>query len=166
MTSDAATRVPPDLAHSRSPGETSITGYSHWLEDFERRLALHDDGVAALARDLSTRTPWTVKAEAPGFEAPPARAGRPPDVTCERGAARPPVVFEVELPETLVRRDTVVRLGALLSGAVEARVVLIVDEERHDETIREAMRMLRRAGLEIPVAAISPRSETLTGADW
>ena len=43
----------------------------------------------ALARDLASRTPWTVRP--PGsrrFRAPARRpAGRPPDVLCERGAA-------------------------------------------------------------------------------
>ncbi len=74
-------------------------------------------------------------------------------------------MFEVELPETLVRRETVQRLERLVDGALETRVVVIVDDA-HPETIREASRLLRCAGLAIPVAAIAPRSETLTGADW
>ena len=135
------------------------------MKDFERRLALHDDGVAALARDLALRTGWTVRAGAPGFAPPEPRAGRPPDVLCDRGAAASPVVFEVELPETLVRRETVRRLGRLMDGALETRVVLIADGSHH-ETIRDASRLLRSAGLDIPVAAIAPQSETLTGADW
>jgi hypothetical protein len=150
---------------SRPPDGASIIVYSDWLKDFERRLALHDDGVAALARDLALRTSWTVRAEAPGFVSPEPRAGRPPDVACDRGAENPPVVFEVELPETLVRRETVQRLERLVDGALETRVVVIADEG-HQETIREASRLLRCAGLAIPVAAIAPRSETLTGADW
>jgi len=101
----------------------------------------------------------------PGFTPPEPRAGRPPDVLCDRGAQTPPVVFEVELPETLVRRETVRRLGRLVDGALETRVVVIADDA-HDEMIREASRLLRCAGLDIPVAAIAPRSETLTGADW
>ena len=133
--------------------------------DFERRLALHDDGVAALARDLALRTTWAIQAEAPGFATPEPCAGRPPDVLCDRGADAPPVVFEVELPETLVRRETVRRLGRLVEGALEARVVVIADHAHH-ETIRDASRLLRCAGLEIPVAAIAPQSATLTGADW
>ena len=76
------------------------------------------------------------------------------------------MVFEVELPETLVRRDTVRRLSALVDGAIETRVVMIADDDDHPDTIREAGRLLRCAGLDIPVAAISPRSDTLTGADW
>lgn len=75
------------------------------------------------------------------------------------------MVFEVELPETLVRRETVRRLRTLVDGAMETRVVMIADDD-HSETIREASRLLRCIGLDIPVAAISPRSDTLTGADW
>lgn len=129
-------------------------------------MALHDDGVAALARDLSARTQWQVQAEAPGFVPPAPHAGRPPDVRCDRGPEAPPVVFEVELPETLVRRDTVSRLRALMAGAIETRVVMLADDEAHTDTIREARRLLRCAGLEIHVTAISPYSDTLTGADW
>ena len=127
---------------------------------------MHDEGVAALARDLASRTSWQVLAEAPGF-APPTRPGGPtPDVLCERGVDTPPVAFEVELPETLVRRETVARLSELVDRALETRVALIADEEAHDAAIREGARLLRRAGLAIPVVAISPRSDTLTGADW
>lgn len=146
--------------------EHPIVGYSDWLRDFERRLALHDEGVAALARDLAARTRWQVRAGAPGFPAPAPRAGRPPDIVCERGVERPPVIFEVELPETLVRRDTVRRLADLVDGAAETRVVLIMDDAGHDDAIRDAARLLRRAGLDIPVAALAPLSDTLTGADW
>jgi hypothetical protein len=42
----------------------------------------------------------------------------------------------------------------------------VIADDAHTETIREASRLLRCAGLAIPVAAIAPRSETLTGADW
>ncbi len=76
------------------------------------------------------------------------------------------MVFEVELPETLVRRETVQRLCTLVSGALEARVVMIADDDAHTDAIREASRLLRCVGLDIPVAAISPHSDTLTGADW
>ncbi len=86
-------------------------------------------------------------------------------MACDRGAETPPVVFEVELPETLVRRETVQRLERLVERALETRVVVIADDA-HQETIRETSRLLRCAGLAIPVAAIAPRSETLTGADW
>ena len=50
----------------------------------------HDAGVDALARDLASRTPWTVRAAGSRrFRRPPVTAGRPPDVFCEvpRGAA-------------------------------------------------------------------------------
>ncbi len=127
---------------------------------------MHDEGVAALARDLAARTSWDVRAEAPGFEPPTPRAGRPPDVQCDRGVEAAPVVFEVELPETLVRRETVRRLTTLVAGAVETRVVMIADDDDHPDAIIEAGRLLRCAGLDIRVAAISPHSDTLTGADW
>ncbi|MBJ7457186.1 MAG: hypothetical protein JHC74_14110, partial [Thermoleophilia bacterium] len=45
-----------------------------------------------------------------GFSPPPPAAGQPPDVLCERGGDARPICFEVELPETLVRRTTVMRL--------------------------------------------------------
>jgi hypothetical protein len=64
-----------------------------------------------------------------------------------------------------VRRDTVRRLARLVDGAADTRVVLIADDAHHD-TIRDASRLLRRAGLDIPVAALAPRNATLTGADW
>ena len=147
-------------------GRCPIVGYTDWLKDFERRLALHDKGVAVLARDLAARTSWDVHAEAPGFTPAAPRAGRPPDVQCDRGVESPPVLFEVELPETLVRRETVRRLSTLLGGALEMRVVMIADDDDHTETIREATRLLRCIGLDIHVAAISPHSDTLTGADW
>lgn len=140
--------------------------YQDWLHDFERRMALHDAGVAALARDLRSRTEWRVHAETPGFPTPPLRAGRAPDVMCDRGAARRPVVFEVELPETLVRRDTVARLCELVDGEIDARVVIIADDDAHADTISGAERLLLRAGIRVPVAAIAPGTETLTGGDW
>jgi hypothetical protein len=166
MPSDTGGTFTPRIVNPTRPGRCPIVGYSDWLKDFERRLALHDDGVAALARDLAARTPWQVQAGAPGFPAPTPRAGRPPDVQCDRGVASPPVVFEVELPETLVRRETVRRLSTLVNGALETRVVMIADDEDHDETIREARRLLRCVGLEIPIVALSPHTDTLTGADW
>jgi hypothetical protein len=153
------------IVHPTRPGRCPIVGYTDWLKDFERRLALHDDGVAALARDLAARTSWDVHAEAPGFTPAAPRAGRPPDVQCDRGIDSP-VLFEVELPETLVRRETVRRLSTLHDGALEMRVVMIADDDDHTETIREASRLLRCIGLDIHVAAISPHSDTLTGADW
>lgn len=154
------------IAHPTPPGRCPIVGYTDWLKDFERRLALHDEGVAALARDLAARTSWDVHAKAPGFTPAAPRAGRPPDVQCDRGVESPPVLFEVELPETLVRRETVRRLSTLVDGELEMRVVMIADDDDHTETIREAGRLLRCVGLEIHVAAISPHSDTLTGADW
>lgn len=136
------------------------------MKDFERRLSLHDAGVALLAKDIAARTRWRVRAGTPGFEPPPVRAGTVPDVVCDRGVDHPPVVFEVELPETLVRRETVRRLSRLVEGAVDARVVLIVDGPDHDGAITDGRRLLRSAGLDIPVAAVSPGTDTLTGADW
>ena len=149
-----------------SPSEPSIVGYADWLKDFERRLSLHDAGVALLARDIATRTRWRVRAGAPGFEPPTRRGDATPDVVCERGADQPPVVFEVELPETLVRRETVRRLAGLVAGAVDARVVLIVDGPDHEGAISDGRRLLRSAGLDIPVAAVSPQADMLTGTDW
>jgi hypothetical protein len=141
--------------------------YSTWLADFRRRLAQHDAGVAALARDLASRTPWTVRASgSPGFRRPPVRAGRPPDVFCEvePDAA---LCFEVELPETLVRRPTLARLRALSHDArLEPRVVIVGDPGAHVDQIAAAERMLRRAGLAVKVAAIAPAQATITGADW
>lgn len=141
--------------------------YDAWLADFRSRLAQHDAGVAALARDLASRTPWTVLArDAPDFSAPPPTAGQPADVHCVRGAERRPICFEVELPETLVRRATVSRLRALTLTGIEPRVVLVGAPDKHERQIAEARRMLRRAGLPLDVAAIAPGEETITGADW
>ncbi len=141
--------------------------YAAWLADFRRRLAQHDAGVDALARDLASRTPWTVRASgSPGFRRPPVRAGRPPDVFCEvePDAA---LCFEVELPETLVRRPTLARLRALSDDArLEPRVVIVADPEAHEGHIAATERMLKRAGLALRVAAIAPAQETITGADW
>jgi hypothetical protein len=141
--------------------------YDAWLADFHSRLAQHDAGVAALARDLASRTPWTVLAkDSPDFRAPPPTAGLPADVHCERGAERRPICFEVELPETLVRRSTVDRLRALTSTGIEPRVVLVGVPSAHERQIAEARRMLVRAGIPLEVAAIAPEEETITGADW
>ncbi len=142
--------------------------YDAWLADFRRRLAQHDIGVRALARDLADRTSWTVRARgAQGFPAPPLTAGHPPDVLCERGSDSPAICFEVELPETLVRRPTVARLRRLSrQGAVEPRVVLVGAAASHERQISEARGMLRRAGLAVSVVAIAPEEGTITGADW
>jgi hypothetical protein len=142
--------------------------YDAWLADFRRRLAQHDIGVRALARDLADRTPWTVRAlGAQGFPPPPVTAGHPPDVLCERGSEAPAICFEVELPETLVRRPTVARLRRLArQGAVEPRVVLVGAAASHERQISEARAMLRRAGLAVSVVAIAPEEGTITGADW
>jgi hypothetical protein len=141
--------------------------YAAWHADFRRRLAQHDAGVHALARDIASRTTWNVRAAGSReFRRPPARAGRPPDVFCEvrPGSA---VVFEVELPETLVRRPTLARLHALSADArVEPRVVVVAAAEEHEDQIAATHRMLRRAGLAVKVAAIAPAEETITGADW
>jgi hypothetical protein len=77
-----------------------------------------------------------------------------------------PLCFEVELPETLVRRSTVQRLRHLEATGIEPRVCLVGESTRHERQIAEARRMLRRAGLSLSVAAIAPGEETITGADW
>lgn len=147
--------------------EAALDSYDAWLADFRRRLAQHDAGVALLARDIASRTPWTVHAKAPpDFDAPPPTAGRPADVHCVRGGTTRPLCFEVELPETLVRRDTVKRLRALTLTGIEPRVCLVADSDAHTRQITEARRMLRRAGLPLSVAAIAPGEDTITGADW
>jgi hypothetical protein len=144
-----------------------VNTYDAWLADFRLRLAQHDAGVEALADDLTSRTTWTVRANAAaGAGEPSPDADRPPDVLCERGWARPPIWFEVELPETLVRRATVERLRALSRAVVEPRVVLVVPSEEHERLIAGASRMLGRAGLPLAVAAIAPDERTITGADW
>jgi hypothetical protein len=144
-----------------------VDSYAAWLADFHRRLAQHDAGVDALARDLASRTPWTVRASGSrAFRRPPVKAGRPSDVFCEvePGSA---ICFEVELPETLVRRPALARLRALNEVVdVEPRVVLVGAPEDHERQIAETRRMLRRAGLPVKVAAIAPAEETITGADW
>ncbi len=120
-----------------------------------------------IARDLSTRTSWRVHAEVDGFP-PPRRAGRGvPDILCERGPETPPVAVEVELPETLVRRDTIRRLRDYVDSAVDIRVAVIADADRHREAIAETRRMLECVGLdEIPVAAIAPDGPRVTGTAW
>ena len=65
----------------------------------------------------------------------------PPDVLCERGTTRP-LCFEVELPETLVRRSTVARLRALSATGLEPRVVLVAAPDQHERSIGAARRML------------------------
>jgi len=144
-----------------------VDGYDSWLADFQRRLVLHDRAVEALARDLAARTEWRVMAcGARGFPQPEPARGRAPDVVCHRGDAVP-LCLEVELPETLVRRETVHRLRGLSRGrAFDTRVVMVGAPEEHERQIREARRLLRRAGIEVPVAALAPEEETLTGADW
>jgi hypothetical protein len=101
-----------------------------------------------------------------GFPAPPAAAGRPPDVLCDRGRDVRSICFEVELPETLVRRTTVDRFRMLTADGFEPRVVLVAAASAHERQIAEARRMLLNAGLPMEVAAIAPEEETITGADW
>lgn len=100
------------------------------------------------------------------FAPPPPAAGLPPDVHCDRGGDTRPICFEVELPETLVRRTTVLRLRALSQAGLEPRIVLVAASSAHERQIAEARRMLQRAGLPLAVAAIAPEEETITGADW
>jgi hypothetical protein len=142
--------------------------YSDWLADFQRRLSLHDRGVRALADDIADRTPWRVRARgAPGFDAPEQGEEGGPDILCLRGGDAPPLCLEVELPETMVRKETIARLRALVDErGYDLRVVLIADAEGHELCIHEAHRMLARAGIWTPVAALDAEQETLTGADW
>jgi hypothetical protein len=141
--------------------------YDAWLADFRRRLAQHDAGVSALARDIASRTPWVVRAMgSEEFSPPPPTAGQPPDVLCDRGGETQPLCFEVELPETLVRRTTVRRLREMTHTGIEPRIVLVGASSAHERQIAEARRMLHRAGLPLSVAAIAPEEDTITGADW
>lgn len=141
--------------------------YSPWLADFHRRLSLHDAGVEALANDIAARTDWTVhSAAAEDFPAPPETIAGAPDVLCTRGELFP-LWFEVELPETLVRRETVRRLTRLAANElVEARLVLVSPAHRHEEHIPEARRMLMRAGIAMSVLAIAPEEGMITDSDW
>jgi hypothetical protein len=146
-----------------------VDRYERWHQDFQRRLAQHDRAVDAVARDLSSRTGWRVAATAGlGFPRPrPAAGGTPPDVVCDRGDAGPPLCLEVELPETLVRREVVQRLDRLRATGMDTHVVLIAeDPDRHLRRIAEARRLLARAGLTLPVACVDPDAETITGARW
>jgi hypothetical protein len=138
--------------------------YEDWLADFNRRVSRHDDCVAALARHISARTGWRVRARgAPGFPAP---YGSEVDVECHRDDL-PPLCIEVEVLEALVRRETLRRLGLLAGAGTDARVVIVADEDAHERDIGDACRLLGRAGLRrIQVAAIAPDSAAITGADW
>lgn len=164
MTGNAALAGPPVDAR---PVPTLADRYALWLADFNKRLALHDAAVQALADDLASRTPWSVRAAgARGFSWPEAAAGIPPDVICQRDE-RSPLCLEVELPETLVRRGTVRRLRELSARlGYDTRIVLIARAAEHERRIAEATRLLDRVGLRLPVAAIAADEDTITGADW
>lgn len=138
--------------------------YEDWLADFNRRVARHDECVAALARDLVNRTDWNIRARsAPGFRPP---YGTAVDVEAHRGES-PPLCIEVEVLEALVRKETLARLGRLSRSGTDARVVIVADEPEHACDIEDATRLLSRAGLRrIPVAAIAPDTAAITGADW
>ena len=159
---DATTMAPPPLALVERSDR-----YDIWLADFSRRLALHDASVAGLARDISLRTRWQVQAVGTAdFPAPPPVLGTPPDVLCLRDG-RPPLCLEVELPETLVRRQTVNRLRMLGERmAFDTRLVLVAPAREHGRRIDECERLLRRARLTVPVAAIAADEDAITGADW
>lgn len=141
--------------------------YSPWLADFHRRLELHDAGVDALANDIAARTDWAVhSAAADGFPDPPDTITGAPDVLCTRGR-RLPLWLEIELPETLVRRETVRRLARLCQNdLVDARLVLVSPAHLHQEHIPEARRMLMRAGIAMAVLAIAPDEGMITDSDW
>lgn len=144
----------------------SVGSYEAWILDFNRRLALHDESVALLAADAAARTGWTVRARAtPGFEEPPNGRHVATDVRCDRGE-RPPLCIEVELLETLARRATLRQLRRLLDDGLDARVALVADPDEHEGHIGDASRLLKAAGLRVPVAAVAPRSGAITGADW
>lgn len=165
LTSALLTTVPAPPPPRRAPA--SEVRFSRWRADLDRRLALHDISVKALADDIASRTRWLVRARgAEGFLAPEPAAGVTPDLLCWR-EDRSPLCLEVELPETLVRRDTVARLRTL-SGRLgyETRLVLIARAQEHVRHLAEGRRLLDRVGLRIPVAAIAPDEDTLTGADW
>jgi hypothetical protein len=141
--------------------------YSPWLADFHRRLELHDAGVDALANDIAARTDWLVHSTAAeGFPDPPDTITGAPDVLCTRGGGLP-LWLEVELPETLVRRETVRRLARLAqTDLVDARLALVSPAHLHEEHIPEARRMLMRAGIGMVVVAIAPEEGMITDADW
>lgn len=137
--------------------------FEEWLVDYHRRLARREDCVTAIARDIASSTDWTVRARgAPGFRPP---HGDNRDVECERGAS-PRYCLTVEVMESLVRRETLRRLQRLTCEGHDSRVVLVADEEDHEQAIAGARRLLERAGLRLPVVAISPDRPTITGADW
>jgi len=122
--------------------------------------------VALIARDLASRTPWRVHAGVDGFPAPHVTGKDVPDILCERGRDTPPVAVEVELPETLVRRDTIRRLRDYVDAAVDIHVAVIADVDEHPDAIADTRRMLQCVGLEIPVAAIAPDHSHVTGSAW
>jgi hypothetical protein len=142
--------------------------YSDWFADFQRRLSQHDRGVRALAEDIADRTRWRVRARnTPGFEPPEPDAQSGPDILCVRGGDTPPLCLELELPETMVRKETLARLRGLVDDrGYDLRVVLLADAGEHEDCIPKAHRMLARAGIWTPVAALDADQETLTGADW
>lgn len=164
----AGTLIRPAL-RAVPPGAPSAEGdpYARWLADFERRQRLREEAVAALAADLASRTPWRVRASgAHGFPAPPFAADPIPHVICERPNG-PWLCLEVALPETLVRRETLVRLRRLgPSAGNELWVVLVARACEHPRQIAEGRRLLARAGLAPPFAAIAPDEDALTGATW
>lgn len=141
--------------------------YARWLADFERRLALREDAVAALATDIASRAAGRVFATGvAGFAAPPAGLGPAPDVLCER-ERRPPLCLEVALPETLVRRETLGRLRHLRAArGYDLRLVLVARASEHPRRMAEGRRLLGRVGLAVPLAAIAPDEDLLSGADW
>lgn len=145
-----------------------LDNFAPWFEDFERRLAQHDAGVETLAHDLASRTEWAVHASSSDdFPDPPPTIAGAPDVLCERGPEQRALWLEVELPETLVRRDTVARLRALSRlPLVDVRLVLVTHGRRHERDIPEARRMLMRAGLTLTVIALAPDEGLISGADW
>ena len=84
---------------------------------------------------------------------------------CERGE-RPPLCIEVEIVETLVRRSTLKQLVHLVTQGMDARVAIVADPREHGDQMDTAARLLRAAGLRLPVVAVAPREGVITGADW
>ena len=140
--------------------------YEAWILDFNRRLGLHDECVGLLATDLVAHTNWTVTAQdVPGFAEPPNGRHVAADVRCDRGE-HPPICIEVEIVETLIRRATLRQLTRLATDGADARVAVVAEPRDHREQIATGTRLLRAAGLRLPIIAVAPREGVITGADW
>lgn len=155
------------MSHRPSASADGHVGsYGAWILDYNHRLGLHDECVGLLATDVSARTDWTVMARnTPGFDEPTNGRHAAVDVRCERGE-RSPLCIEVEIVETLVRRSTLKQLVHLVTQGMDARVAIVADPREHGDQMDTAARLLRAAGLRLPVVAVAPREGVITGADW